>query len=48
MDKKKPIPEDVVAELRQRAEEDRQKLIVQIVKLPNGATFTRLKPVGVG
>lgn len=48
MEKKKPVPEEFVTELRQRAEEDRQKLIVQVVKLPNGATFTRLKPVGVG
>jgi hypothetical protein len=48
MDKKKPVPEDIVTELRQKAEEDRRKLIVQSVKLPNGAIFTRLKPVGVG
>jgi hypothetical protein len=26
-------------------EEERQKLVAQIVKLPNGARFTRLKPV---
>jgi len=48
MQKKKPVPEEVLTEARQKVEEDRQKLIVQIVKLPNGATFTRLKPVGIG
>jgi len=42
------VPEDVVSEERQKLEEERQKLVVQIVKLPNGATFTRLKPVRIG
>lgn len=37
--------EDVLSEERQRLEAERQKMIVQIVKLPNGARFTRLKPV---
>jgi len=45
MRKKNPVPEHVVLEQRQRMEEERQKLVVQIVKLPNGATFTRLRPV---
>jgi hypothetical protein len=41
-----PVPEeDVVSEERQRLEAERQKLVAQIVKLPNGARFTRLKPV---
>jgi hypothetical protein len=39
------VPEDVVSEERQKLEAERQKLVAQIVKLPNGARFTRLKPV---
>lgn len=42
------IQEEVASEQRQKFEEERRKLIVQRVKLPNGATFTRLKPVGSG
>ncbi len=42
--KKNPVPEHVMAEERQKLEEQRRKLIVQTVKLPNGATFTRLRP----
>jgi hypothetical protein len=36
---------DVVSEEQQKLEEERQKLVAQIVKLPNGARFTRLKPM---
>jgi hypothetical protein len=39
------VPEDIVSEERQKLEAERQKLVAQIVKLPNGAKFTRLKPV---
>jgi hypothetical protein len=40
------VPEkDVVLEERQKLEAERQKLVAQIVRLPNGARFTRLKPV---
>jgi hypothetical protein len=40
------VPEkDVVSEEQQKLEEERQKLVAQVVKLPNGARFTRLKPV---
>jgi hypothetical protein len=39
---KKPATDD---ETQKKLEEERQKLIVQTVKLPNGATYTRLKPV---
>jgi len=39
------VPEDVTSEERQKVEEQRQKLVMQRVKLPNGATFTILKPV---
>ena len=46
MEKKNSIQEQAVAEERQKLEEERQKLVVQMVKLPNGATFTRFKPVG--
>jgi hypothetical protein len=46
MQKMNSVPEkDVVLEERQKLEAERQKLVVQIVKLPNGASFTRLKPV---
>ena len=42
-------PEPVISEAQQKAEdEERQKLVVQKVKLPNGATFTRLRPVVTG
>jgi hypothetical protein len=40
------VSEQALIEARQKFDEERQKLVVQIVKLPNGATFTRLKPVG--
>jgi hypothetical protein len=39
------VPDDVVSEERQKLEAERQKLVAQIVKLPNGVRFTRLKPV---
>jgi hypothetical protein len=49
MQVKKSVPEpDAAAEWQRRLEEERQKLVVQKVKLPNGAVFTRLKPVTVG
>ena len=44
--KKNSVAEQVSSEERRRVEEERQKLILQRVKLPNGATFTRLKPLG--
>ncbi len=47
MQKTNVVSEQVLNEERQRVEEERQKLIVVKLKLPNGATFTRLKPVGV-
>jgi len=43
---KKATPEQVLNEQRQKMEEDRRKLVMIRVKLPNGATFTRLKAVG--
>ena len=39
------ILKQVASEQRLNFEEERRKLIVQRVKLPNGATFTRFKPV---
>jgi hypothetical protein len=48
MQKKNPTPENVVLEAQQKLEEERQKLVVHKVKLPNGATFTRLKPATSG
>lgn len=42
---KKAVPQDTMADLQRKLEEERQKLVVQKVRLPNGATFTRLKPV---
>jgi hypothetical protein len=39
------LEKDVVLEERHKLEAERQKLVAQIVKLPNGARFTRLKPV---
>jgi len=41
--KNNPVPEDVLARERQRLEEERQKLVLQLVKLPNGARFTRFE-----
>lgn len=46
MQKKSTISEQFLEEERQRLEHERQELVVQTVKLPNGATFTRLRPVG--
>ena len=40
---KKPAAES--DEAQRRFEEERQKLVIQRVKLPNGATFTVFKPV---
>jgi hypothetical protein len=48
MKTKKLSPEEIQLEGQRKLEEDRQKLIVQRVKLSNGATFTRLKPVTAG
>jgi len=45
MQKKKHVPEPDAKDDQRRFEEERQKLVVQRVKLPNGVTFTRLKPV---
>ena len=47
MQAKKPVPEHVILEARQKLEEERRKLVVQVVKLPNGGTFTKLKPVKI-
>ena len=44
MQTKKSVSETATADVQQRMAEERQKLVVQTVKLPNGATFTRLKP----
>ncbi len=46
MQKKKSVPEQVESEQRQKMEEERQRLVLHVVRLPNGATFTRLKPAG--
>lgn len=48
MQSKKPISESDATEGQRKLQEERQKLIVQTIKLPNGATFTRLKPVTAG
>jgi hypothetical protein len=45
MQRKSSVPDQLLLEVQQKFEEERQKLVAQIVKLPNGATFTRLKPV---
>lgn len=42
---KKSVSETVVEESQRKFEEERRRLVAQVVKLPNGATFTRLKPV---
>lgn len=47
MQKNNSVTEDVLAEEKKKLEDERQKLVEHIVKLPNGATFTRLKPVHV-
>ena len=44
MQKKNPAQDNLITEAQQRLEEERQKLVVHKVRLPNGATFTRLKP----
>ena len=38
-------PDQAQLEQQRKLQEERQKLVVHVVKLPNGATFTRLKPV---
>jgi hypothetical protein len=48
MQLKKSDPEAVAAEAQRKLEDERRKLVEQTVKLPNGATFTRLKPIGMG
>jgi hypothetical protein len=48
MPNEKPISEQALEQARQKAAEERQKLVVQTVKLPNGATFTKLRPVAAG
>jgi hypothetical protein len=49
---KKPTPEQAQLEAQREAqrilEEERQKLVLHKVRLPNGATFTRLKPAMAG
>ncbi len=46
MQKKETLTAQVALEQQQKAEEERQKLVLYRAKLPNGAVFTRLKPVG--
>jgi hypothetical protein len=46
MQKRNSVPEQIQLEQRKKLEEERQKLVVQSVKLPNGVRFTLLKPVG--
>jgi hypothetical protein len=48
MQRKKADPEPVAPLAQQELEEQRRKLVVQTVKLPNGATFTRLKSAVTG
>lgn len=48
MQPKKSVPEEAQLEGQRKLKEERQKLVVQTVKLNNGATFTRLKPVVTG
>lgn len=45
---KKSIPEEAQVDGQQKLQEERQKLVVHKVKLPNGAIFTRLKPAVAG
>jgi hypothetical protein len=45
MRSKKSSPEEMQFESQRKLEEERQNMVVQVVKLPNGVTFTRLKPV---
>lgn len=45
MQNRNTVREDVASEQWQKFEEEQRKLVVQRVKLPNGATFTRLEPV---
>ncbi len=46
MPRAQSIPQqDQSAEQQKQVEEERLKLVVHKVKLPNGATFTRLKSV---
>jgi hypothetical protein len=42
---KRNAQQELTEEQQKFQEQERQKLIVQRVKLPNGATFTRLKSV---
>jgi hypothetical protein len=49
MQSKKSVPEqDATIEAQRQLEEERKKLVVQKIKLSNGATFTRLRPVVAG
>jgi hypothetical protein len=45
MESRKPVQEEQQAAWQRKLDEEREKLVVQKVTLPNGATFTRLKPV---
>jgi cobyric acid synthase len=45
MQTKKSNEDSAASEAQRKFEEERKTLVVQVVKLPNGATFTRLKPV---
>jgi hypothetical protein len=47
-DTKRLVFEPQQLEAAQKLQQEREKLIVQRLKLPNGATFTRLKPVVIG
>jgi hypothetical protein len=48
MQSKKSVQEESQVEGQRKLQEERQKLIVNKVKLPNGATFTILRPVVAG
>jgi hypothetical protein len=47
METRQPVPQEQIEERKKMQEEELRKLTVQRVKLPNGAIFTRLKPVTV-
>jgi len=48
MQSKKSVTEEAQLEGQRKLEEERQRLVVHRVKLNNGATFTKLKPVVTG
>jgi hypothetical protein len=48
MEQTQTAAEQEQLERRQKLEQERAKLVTYTVKLPNGAKFTRLNPVGLG